>query len=336
MVADILAGNSEQARNDFLTGELLCIGGMMHFFSDIGDAITKQTVNLAEVMSTALSAAIVPIFVSATAVMLLFYGFALVRGEVQQPFSILFGKVIKLLIIISVVRYYYLFGIIGLALSVQNDLVYILTNAIGTPSVDPFSAIDQAVVPVISFFGGVVVFAISMFEGDSAGNITIGLMVFLFLVLGGGVVAIALFYAIVSILGLVLILGLGPLFIAGLAFGQTAKYFDSWISSILSLSLSGAASSVVLNFITKAQISAFKYAFPNIVLGVVLVVLLSFAFLLVMLEVPRLISQLTQGGDVTSGVVGLAQFRGVYNAPWFSQAGRAATTAMAGGAQASK
>jgi type IV secretion system protein VirB6 len=127
-----------------------------------------------------------------------------------------------------------------------------------------------------------------------------------------------------------IVLGLGPLFIAALAFGPTARYFDGWLSSVLSFSLLGAVSSVVLTFVSRTEISVVGHAFPNLIMGAIEVTIVSFVFLLFMLEVPRLVSHLTSGADATGGVVGFAQMRGVYGAPWF---GKSASSAAANAAK---
>lgn len=309
---------------------------MTTFFSDIGASITGQATSLADNVSGALSAAIVPAYVTADALMLLFYGIAVVRGEVQQPFMTLFGRVIKVLIILAVVQMYAQFGVVDLALSIQNDLVQILTGAVGTAVTNPFAAVDQAVVPVVSFFAGLLVYAYTLFTtSDVAANVAMGVLIVLFIVLGGGIVALAMFYALLSTLGMLLVLGLGPLFIAGLAFGATTRYFDGWLSSVLGFSLLSAVSSTLLEFIIQAQAQMFAQAFPNFLLMLVLPLLMGMALLLLMAEVPRLIAQLTQGADITGGVVGFAEFRGVYSAPWFGRAagGRGAGAVAAASAQ---
>lgn len=324
---------------------------MTTFFTTIGGQLTGQyspAALMADNLATTLSDAIVPVYISATALMLLFHGLAIVRGETQQPFAALLGKIIKLMLIIGIIQLYGHGGswsnpltgqsastdVIQLVLQLQADLVSVVTQALnvafGTPLTNnAFTVIDNSFGMVMSFFAGLLLLGITMFSDGSAGNITTGLLVFFFIVMGGGVVALAFFYAMLSQFGLLLVLGLGPLFIAGLAFGPTARYFDGWLSSILGFSLLGAVSSAVLTMISQAQGIAFSQSL-NLFVSMVLMGVTGFVFLLFMMEVPRLVSQLTQGADATGGLVGAAQVRGVYSAPWFGGQHSAVSSSIAG------
>lgn len=294
------------------------------FFADLGNTITSQANGMADTVAANLASAIVPLFVSAGALMIFFHGLSVIRGDSQQPFMGLLWKIFKLGMIIAVIASYQGFGVVDVVLSIQSGLVQAIAGANNA-----FQVIDQTYGPLIGFFAGLVIFGMSMFTDGSMGTITIGLLVFFFIIMGGAVLALALFYALLSTLGLLIVLGLGPLFIAGLAFGPTARYFDGWLSSVLSFSLLGAVSSVVLTFVSKTEISVVGQAFPNIISGAIEVTIVSFVFLLFMLEVPRLVGHLTSGADATGGVVGFAQMRGVYGAPWFGKraAGNAASKA---------
>ncbi|WP_206956018.1 type IV secretion system protein [Trinickia acidisoli] len=293
----------------------------MSFFADLGTSVTSQATGLADQIALSLVSAIEPLFVTATALTLLFHGLALIRGESQQAFGALLWKTFKVGIILGVLSYYIdpNIGVVVNVIGIQSGLVTSITNGQASSA---FQMVDQAVVPLMGFFAGLMIFGISMISGGSMGNITIGLLIFTFIILGGGALALALFYALLSTLGLAIVLGLGPLFIAGLAFGPTARYFEGWLSSVFSFLLLGAVSSVVLGFVMATEGNILVQAFPNVILGAFQVTMVSFVFLLFMLEVPRLVSQLTSGGaDVTSGVVGFAQIRGIYGAPWLGAAG---------------
>ncbi|CAJ0809401.1 hypothetical protein LMG19083_04924 [Ralstonia psammae] len=324
---------------------------MTTFFTTIGGQLTGQfspAALMADNLATTLSDAIVPVYTSATAVMLLFHGLAIVRGETQQPFAALLGKIIKLMLIIGVIQLYGHGGtwanpttgqsastdVIQLVLQLQGEFVSAVTQALnaafGTPLTDnAFTVIDNSFGMVMSFFAGLMLLGITMFSDGSAGNITTGLLIFFFIVMGGGVVALAFFYAMLSQFGLLLVLGFGPIFIAGLAFGPTARYFDGWLSSILGFTLLGAVSSAVLTVVSQAQGITFNQSM-NLFVSMVLMGVTGFVFLLFMLEVPRLVSQLTQGADVTGGFVGMAQVKGLYSAPWFGGRGSAVNPSIAG------
>jgi type IV secretion system protein VirB6 len=301
----------------------------MAFFQGLESDLLSTMTQTAQTISTSLVTAIVPVFVTAATVMIFFHGLAALRGDAQQPFMTLFWRIVKIGIIILVLENYISYDVIGVGQSIMHGLSSAIAN-----SSDPIAMVDNATLPLIGFFAGMIVFGMSMLNDGSMGNIAIGLMVFFFVIMGGAVYALAVFYTLLSLLGLTLVLGLGPLFIAGLAFGPTAKFFDGWISSILGLSLIGPVAAVFINIISSAETNALATSFPNIFAGLFDVIMMSLVFLLFMMEIPRLVSTLTQAAEVTGGLVGFAQIRGVYGAPWFTSRAAGAAAAASAGASA--
>lgn len=288
---------------------------MATFFYDISNPLCDQAKDLATTMSSNIVAAVVPVIVSALAVMILFYGLSVVRGEAQQPAAVFFAKILKIAIITAIVQEYSSnsVNIINLAWTTQDNLVQAVSG-----SSNAFQAIDSATTPLVGFFAGLVVFMISSTTSGTGESLMMALLIVCFVVLGGGSLALCVFYALLSKVGLGVVLGLGPLFIAGLAFGPTARFFDSWLAAVLNFCLLSAVSSVMLGFVTQAQSAAISYSGLNILLDAILLILFGIVTLLCMMEVPRLTASLTGGADMTGGVGAYAVSRTAYGESWLS------------------
>lgn len=310
----------------------------MGFFSDMASSLLAPLDSWAHTMSTNATSAIVPVITTAATLMIFFHGLSVIRGDSSQPFMSLFWKVFKIGAIICALDLYSSspLDIYDSVVNIQTELQNLLTG--GT---DAFGAIDSAIGPIIGLFGGLLAFFASLFTEGKADTIVTAVIMVCFVGMGGGALGIAFFFALLSKLGLYVLLGLGPLFIAGLAFGPTVRFFDMWLSSLLSFSVTGAVAVIVLQFVVSMQSYLLLHLFVNPLSTLILGALCGFVSILFMMEVPRLVSQLTHGADMTGGFTQLVNMRGVYNAPWLpgktlgSGGGAAARYAASAGGSAS-
>jgi type IV secretion system protein VirB6 len=294
---------------------------MTTFFEDLGTPLLDQCASLANSVATSLSAAVTPLFLGATTVSIFFYGLAVMRGESGEGAMTFVWRIFKVALILCIVQAYVSLGIIDLASTTQDDFVSVVAGGSNALQV-----IDNATVPYLAFTAGAVIFGMSV-ASDNYSGIFMALLVLCFVILGGGVLALALFYALLAKVGLYVVLALGPLFIAALAFGPTLRFFELWLSSLLNFSILSGVSAMMLTLVTTSQKAAFLSVFTNPLNGLVMLILFGVVLLLFMMEVPRLVMALTNGADVTNGLTAYAINRAVYSPPWLSSVTPAGSSA---------
>ena len=255
-----------------------------------------------------LAAGLVPIALLLVTVYIGIYGLAVMRGEAPEPVGTFAWKMVKVGAILSFALpgLYYSANISAAANGLQDGLATLFVAPRGVAPATAFGALDLANTAANEQLALLWRDA-SMFRLDLVlASILFSLGTTIFLVLGA-------FVALLGKLILTFALAIGPLAILCLLFKSTARFFDSWVSFVLSavvlswfvffaLGMSLYVSDRVVTAI--AEGSAFIPGVPGSVgaleaAGTYLTVMCLLA--IVLYQAPSLASSLTGGASIQSG-----------------------------------
>lgn len=259
-------------------------------------------------VSADLAAGLVPVALALVTVYIAVYGLAVMRGEATEPVGTFAWKMVKVMAILSFALpgLYYSGNLVAAAMGLQDSMALLFVAPGGGGAATAFGALDLANTAANEQLALLWKDA-GMFRLDLVvASMLFSLGTTVFLVLG----------AFVGLLGkLVLTFGLaiGPLAILGLLFKPTARFFDSWVSFILSaivlswfvffaLGMSLYVSDKVVSAIAIG--GAFVAGAPDAVgaleaAGTYLAVMCLLA--IVLYQAPSLASSLTGGASIQTG-----------------------------------
>ena len=249
-----------------------------------------------------------PIAVILVTIWVLLFGYATVRNETGDSVTTFAGKALRISVILGVAltTNVYMDWVVGSANALMNSLASLFLQAGGLPAagsawalVDQYDAQVETVVtqlakdalqvtpPFVNFPN---LFAIVL--------ISLGGCIFEVCVL-----AVTCFSKIM----LTLALAVGPIFILCLIFPSTGKFFDAWLSKLLSavmlssitFFLAGLSLSITGGFLTGflGQVDTLNFVAAGMVVGVIELLLG-----VVMIQAPTLAAALTGGAVFQSGV----------------------------------
>jgi type IV secretion system protein VirB6 len=257
----------------------------------------------------ALSAALVPVALIWLTVYVANYGYAVTRGEASDPFSTFAWKMVKMMFITAFAlgAGSYMNVIFGTADGLQDGMAVIFLRGgqfDGSSPATVFGSLDaandRANVLLASLWGDAGMFRLDLV----AASILFSLGTVIFLVLGA-------FVALLSKVVLAFALAIGPIAILCLTFRVTAKFFDAWLSTVMSavvlawfvffaLGLSFFVAQQLLltldrsgAFTAAGTVSALKAAATYLVFMGLLAILLY--------QSPHLASALTSGASIRTG-----------------------------------
>lgn len=259
-------------------------------------------------VSADLATGLVPVALALVTAYIAIYGLAVMRGEATEPVGTFAWKMVKVMAILSFALpgLYYTGNVVTAATGLQDSMATLFVAPGGGGAATAFGALDLANTAANEQLALLWKDA-GMFRLDLVvASMLFSLGTTVFLVLG----------AFVGLLGkLVLTFGLaiGPLAILGLLFKPTARFFDSWVSFILSavvlswfvffaLGMSLYVSEKVVRAIASG--GAFVAGAPNAVgaleaAGTYLAVMCLLA--IVLYQAPSLASSLTGGASIQTG-----------------------------------
>ena len=279
---------------------------LIHFGQLFDQALSQYVVNALGILIGWL----VPIAVTLVTIWVLLYGYATVRNETGDSISTFAGKALKIALILAVAltSNVYMSWVVGNANDLMNSLSGLFLQAGGLATtttttawalIDAYDAQVEAVVVTL---------------GKDAVQIAPPFINFpnlfaIVLISFGGcffevcMLAVACFSKII----LTLALSVGPIFILCLMFTATSKFFDAWLSKLLSaimlcaitFFLAGLSLSITGNFLTAflAEVSTINFIVAGMVVGVIQLLLG-----IVMIQAPTLAAALTGGAVFQSGV----------------------------------
>jgi len=276
-------------------------------FGQLFDALLNQyVVNALGV----LIAWLVPIAVTLVTIWVLLYGYATVRNETGDSIATFAGKALKIAVILAVAltSNLYMSWVVGGAYDLMNSLAGMFLQAGGLPATTVTSVwtlIDQydaQVETVVVTLGRDALQVAPPFVNFP------NLFAIVLISLGGCffevcLLAVACFAKIV----LTLALALGPMFILALMFAATSRFFDAWLSKLLSavmlssitFFLAGLSLAITTQFLTNflAESSTVNFVVAGMVIGVIECLLA-----IVMIQAPTLAAALTGGAVYRSGL----------------------------------
>ena len=278
---------------------------LIHFGQLFDQALSQYVVNALGILIGWL----VPIAVTLVTIWVLLYGYATVRNETGDSISTFAGKALKIALILAVAltSNVYMGWVVGNANDLMNSLSGLFLQAAGLPTTTTtawglIDAYDAQVEAVVVTLGKDVVQIAPPFINFP------NLFAIVLISLGGCffevcMLAVACFSKII----LTLALSVGPIFILCLMFSATSKFFDAWLSKLLSaimlcaitFFLAGLSLSITGNFLTAflAEISTINFIVAGMVVGVIQLLLG-----IVMIQAPTLAAALTGGAVFQSGV----------------------------------
>ena len=259
-------------------------------------------------MSADLATGLVPVALALVTIYIAIYGLAVMRGEASEPVGTFAWKMVKVGAILSFALpgLYYSGNVVAWATGLQDGLAVLFVAPRAAAAATAFGALDLANTAANEQLALLWKDA-GMFRLDLVlASILFSLGTTIFLVLGA-------FVGLLGKLILTFALAIGPLAILCLLFKSTARFFDSWLSFVLSsvvlswfvffaLGMSLYISEKVLFAI--ADGSAFVAGVPGSVgaleaAGTYLTVMCLLA--IVLFQAPSLASSLTGGASIQSG-----------------------------------
>ena len=259
-------------------------------------------------VSTDLAAGLVPVALALVTIYIGIYGLAVMRGEASEPVGTFAWKMVKVGAILSFALpgLYYNGNVVAWATGLQDGLATLFVAPRGAAAATAFGALDLANTAANEQLALLWKDA-GMFRLDLVvASMLFSLGTTIFLVLGA-------FVGLLGKLILTFALAIGPLAILCLLFKSTARFFDSWLSFVLSsivlswfvffaLGMSLYVSEKVVFAIAAG--SAFVPGVPNSVgaleaAGTYLAVMCLLG--IVLFQAPSLASSLTGGASIQSG-----------------------------------
>lgn len=198
-------------------------------FQWLGNTIDSALATFVFQTSSTLAATITPLVTTGLTIWVLVYGLAVMRNEVGDPVNVFVWKAIKLSAILffalaagayqgDIVGAVY-DGIDGLSAALAPNKagnVYGLLDGYESKSLDLVLTILSHAVDLLPMGGWL----------DLLAGAVLALAVALTLIFCGG-------FVIFAKIALAIVLALGPLFIAALAFAPLQKFFDAWLGTVL-------------------------------------------------------------------------------------------------------
>ena len=278
-------------------------------FTQLGTWLTTFLTGYVSTVVSALAAALTPIALIWLTVYIANYGYAVTRGEASDPFSTFAWKMVKMMFImafaLSAARY--MDVVFTTADGLQDGMATIFlrggrfnNSAPATVFGSLDGANDQANALLVLLWGDAGIWRIDLIVA----SILFALGTVIFLVLGA-------FVALLSKVILAFTLAIGPIAVLCLMFRVSAKFFDAWLSTVMSavvlswfvffaLGLSFFVARELLLTMDASQaftaggtVSAIKAAATYLVFMLLLAILLY--------QAPHLASALTGGASVRTG-----------------------------------
>lgn len=210
----------------------MSMGLLSGWVAKIGDSIDNIANTYVTEIVTTLSVAITPVVLVAMTVWWMLLGWAVVRGEVQNPLSTVIWKAIKSSLIVSFALNAGLYNekVVSMADGLRDGMATTFANADAvTGGITPttmWSAIDAMSEKNYQLLNEA---AKETSWYDMVSAIALLLMDIGFLILS----LMCVYIAILSKLFGTFFIGVGPIFIACLLFKPTQRFFDGWLGMVL-------------------------------------------------------------------------------------------------------
>jgi type IV secretion system protein VirB6 len=201
-------------------------GGLFAF---LGTSIDQALNTFVTTTSTAIAAGIAPIVVSGLTIWVMVYGYAVMRQEVSDPVNVFAWRAVKISIILAFALSsgIYQSEVVAAANGVTDGLTSIVAKNKAGNIYGVLDALDKKGADIATTIAshGLESMPWGGYLDLVAAAVTLTANAILLIFCGG--------FVLLAKVAMAIILGLGPLFIATLAFEPIKKFFDSWLSALL-------------------------------------------------------------------------------------------------------
>lgn len=204
-------------------------------FAGLGSSIDSFLSVFVTAVSSNIATAITPLVITGLTIWIMMYGYAVMRHEVSEPIGVFAKTLLKFGLIMGFALGggLYQSEIIGSVNAFQDGLVSLVTQPTGITSAtgnNIYQVLDGMLEK--GFQMALLIIGKGMSKLPMGGYLDLlaGVLVFaanavLLLVCGG--------FVVITKVAMSFIFGVGPMFIACLAFSPVAKFFDAWVSKVL-------------------------------------------------------------------------------------------------------
>lgn len=284
---------------------------MSGLFTYLGGSIDAAMGSFVTGVSSKIAGAITPVVLTGLTIWIMVYGFAVMRHEVSEPINVFGAKILKISIILmfALGGGYYQGEIVGGVGALQDGLVNVVAPSSGGNIYGVLDAFDEK---GIQLAGAIIERGAELLPWNGWIDLFTGIIVLfanaiMLLVCGG--------FVVMSKVATAFILGLGPIFIACLAFPPVSKFFDAWLGKVLNytllvviLAFSISLSIAICDNYLSAATGSLASSATNQLKDAAGMVILYGALLIMIYQSPHLASGLTGGASLTGGGLGnLAQ-----------------------------
>ena len=277
-------------------------------FAYIGAIVEKSLNSFVSGTSAALAAGITPLVATGVAIWVTLYGYAVMTNEVNEPINVFVKKATRIAIVLAFAlgTGLYQSEIVAGVADLQNGLVNIMNRNGNQGTVytllDNFDAKGAEYAIIIIGYG------VNQLPLGGYLDILAGALVF---AANAIILMFAAGFILTTKVATAFVLGLGPLFIAALAFPATNKFFDAWLSKVINygLLIGMLAFAITLSiglsedYLTQAMAVATTDATNRIADAFGLVAVYG-ALLVVIWQSPSIAAGLAGGSSLSGGGIG--------------------------------
>lgn len=287
---------------------------MTAIFVGVGASIDSFLATYVNTVSAKMSIALVPLMASGITLWVILYGYGVMWNEVSDPVSVFLKKTLKISMITAIALGggIYQSEIITAVYGFQDGIAAIMSSATGSTSVSGNGGFMQ-ILDSFNEKGSELAFVIigagmAKFPMGGYLDLLAGVVVF---AANCAILIVSGVFVLVTKVAMAFVLGMGPLFIAALAFPVTAKFFDAWLGKVVNYSLLvglyaamiGLAISICDSYLVHT-LDSFNSGASNALADAFSLLTLYGVLIGVMMQVPHIASGLGGGASVTSGGLG--------------------------------
>ncbi|WP_395009140.1 type IV secretion system protein [Undibacterium sp.] len=285
-----------------------------HFYTDIFNNINNALISYVGNVSASVMASFTPVATTMLAIYVAFWGWSMMRGVISEPVIDGVGRMIRLTTITAIalnVGHYNTF-VADFLWKSPDALAKVVTGGSGDSSVLFLDKLMQGIYQLGEVYWQKANSTSGLTGIPDIGMIFIALLIWLF---GLWATGMAAFFFILSKMALAILLAVGPVFILGLIFEPTKRFFDAWMGQVCNfvfLVMLTAASAKLILAILNSYLTNSGAVLSNPGVGQAFPALVLCAIAgLVMMQMPSIASALGGGVAVsTLGAVGWAYNKG--------------------------
>jgi len=195
-------------------------------FSVVDQALNQYIINTA----TDLIAYITPMFTSMLIVCIAIWGYLMMFGKVSEPLQEGVFRILRIgfIMTLGLTVGTYMGVVVDLLAHGPEKVAAVITGSNG-----------GAAAILDSLFSRVLAVADQAWDkaGVMSGDFGMYLVAILIMVFGGGVTIVVAFLLLASKVATTVLLAVGPLFIIGLLFNTTQRFFESWLGMVINFSM---------------------------------------------------------------------------------------------------